>query len=131
LFDVAPKDRKDKILDEIKARHVDQPYPIKVLDPPISRNDPFWNFYFRWTDLQYLQDPGNFHNGGIWPFAGGFYIAALKKEKRPFAEEFDRLVKSCELDNWRFPEWINPNGWLGGSADQTWSAAMLLYAHYC
>lgn len=131
LFDVAPKDRREKILNEIKARNVDQPYPIKVLDPPISRYDPFWNLYFRWTDLPYLQDPGNFHNGGIWPFAGGFYIAALKKEKRPFMKEFDSLVKSCEIDNWRFPEWINPGSGPGGSADQTWSAAMLLYAHYC
>ncbi|MBN2095764.1 MAG: hypothetical protein JW727_06990 [Candidatus Aenigmarchaeota archaeon] len=130
LFDVAPKDRRKKILDAIESELVNKPYPIKVLHPAISRYDPFWNFYFRWTDLPCLQEPGNFHNGGIWPFAGGFYIAALKKEKRPYERAFDSLVKSCEMENWRFPEWIGPDGKPGGSADQTWSAAMLIYAHF-
>ena len=131
LFGVAPKDRREKILNAVKSQNVDSPYPIKVLNPPISRYDPFWNQYFRWTDKPFLQDPGNSHNGGVWPFAGGFYIAALKKEKRPFMKEFDSLVSSCDIDDWKFPEWISASGNSGGSKDQTVSAAMLLYAHYC
>jgi len=131
LFDVAPKDRKESIFNAIKLQSIDAPYPVKVLDPPISKYDPFWNQYFRWTDTPHLQEPGNYHNGGIWPFAGGFYIAALKKEKKPFTREFDGLAKSCEQDNWRFSGWLSSDGRPQGFREETKSAAMLLYAHYC
>lgn len=130
IFDVADEDKKKKIFDYIKKEKIDEPYPLKVLHPPILKSDPFWNNYFRWTDLPYLQEPGNFHNGGIWPFVGGFYIAALKKEKRDFENGLSKLVESCKLCNWGFYEWISAQGMPGGSKDQTWSAAMLLYAYY-
>ncbi len=130
LFDVADDDKKNKILNYIETEKIDEPYPLKVLHPPIQRNDPFWNFYFRWSELPYLQEPGNYHNGGVWPFVGGFYIATLKKEGRLFEKKFDKLVESCKLENWRFSEWLNSEGKPMGSANQSWSAAMLLYAYY-
>lgn len=130
LFDVADKNKKIKILNYIEKEKVDEPYPLKVLHPPISKYDPFWNFYFRYTELPYLQEAGNYHNGGIWPFVGGFYICVLKKEKRPFEKKFDKLIESCELGNWRFSEWLNSEGKPMGSANQSFSAAMLLYAYY-
>jgi glycogen debranching enzyme len=130
LFDVADLKKKEKILKYIEKEKVDEPYPIKVLYPPIYKDDPFWDFYFRWTELPYLQEPGNYHNGGIWPFVGGFYVAALKKEEKPFKKIFNNLVKSCELNNWRFSEWLNSKGEPCGSANQSWSAALLLYAYY-
>lgn len=131
LFDVADDDKKSRILKYIETEKIDEPYPLKVLHPPIQRTDPFWNFYFRWSELPYLQEPGNYHNGGIWPFVGGFYIATLKKEGRPFEKKFEKLIESCKLENWRFSEWLNSEGKPRGSANQSWSAAMLLYAYYC
>jgi len=130
LFDVADENKKMKILNHIENEKINEPYPLKVLHPPISKYDPFWNFYFRWSELPYLQEPGNYHNGGIWPFVGGFYVATLKKEKKPYEKEFDKLIESCKLGNWRFSEWLNSNGKIMGSANQSWSSAMLLYAYY-
>jgi len=130
LFDVADENKKIKILDHIKNEKINTPYPLKVLHPPISKYDPFWNFYFRRSELPYLQEPGNYHNGGIWPFVGGFYIATLKKEKKSYNKEFEKLIESCKLGNWRFSEWLNSEGKIRGSANQSWSSAMLLYAYY-
>jgi len=130
LFDVADENKKMKILNHIENEKINEPYPLKVLHPPILKYDPFWNFYFRWSELPYLQEPGNYHNGGIWPFVGGFYVATLKKEKKPYEKEFDKLIESCKLGNWRFSEWLNSNGKIMGSANQSWSSAMLLYAYY-
>ncbi len=130
LFDVADKNKKNKILEYIKKEKVDEPYPLKVLHPPVSKYDQFRNFYFRWHNEPYLQEPGNYHNGGIWPFVGGFYIAALKKEGKPFEKEFEKLIESCKLGKWRFSEWMNSEGKTIGSANQSWSAGMLLYAHF-
>jgi len=130
LFDVADENKKMKILNHIENEKINEPYPLKVLHPPISKYDPFWNFYFRWSELPYLQEPGNYHNGGIWPFVGGFYVATLKKEKRPYEKEFEKLIESCKLGNWRFSEWLNSDGKIMGSANQSWSSAMLIYAYY-
>ncbi len=130
LFDVADENKKNKIFDYIEKENLDKPYPLKIYNPPISNDDPFRKFYFRWSELSYLQEPGNYHNGGIWPFVGGFYIATLKKEGKPFEKEFEKLVESCRLGKWRFSEWLNSEGKPMGSANQSWSAAMLLYAYY-
>jgi len=130
FFDVADRAKKKKILNYVKEKKIDEPYPLKALYPPIYRYDPYWNFYFRWHNEPYLQEPGNYHNGGIWPFIGGFYVATLKKEDIPFQNSFDKLIKSCELDNWRFSEWLNSAGEIRGSANQSWSAGMLLYTYY-
>jgi hypothetical protein len=88
---------------------------------------------------QIFGQPGHYHNGGIWPFIAGFYVAAITAcGKHVLAQEaFDaltrlvRLARSQELD-YGFNEWIcagdnHPCGhdW------QTWSAAMYLYAASC
>jgi glycogen debranching enzyme len=130
IFDVADEEKKDKILNFIEKEKLYEPYPVKSLHPPIYKTDPFWNFYFRWTNLPYLQEPGNYHNGGIWPFIGGFYIIALKKENKPWEDKFYKLVESCKLENWRFSEWLSADGKAKGSANQSWSASSLLYSWY-
>lgn len=130
LFDIANEEQKDKIFKYIENEKIYEPYPLKVLHPPVSRSDPFWCFYFRPTNLPYLQEPGNYHNGGIWPFIGGFYIVALKKEGKYWKDKFNKLVACCEQENWSFPEWLTSDGKVAGSLNQSWSAAMLLYAWY-
>jgi glycogen debranching enzyme len=130
LFGVADRSKSRSIISYIEREGVARPYPIKSLNPVISKGDPFWSFYFRWSELPFLQEPGNYHNGGIWPFIGGFYVAALKKSGLPFQRVFDKLAESCALGGWRFSEWLNANGEPQGSAEQSWSAAMLLYSNY-
>jgi glycogen debranching enzyme len=128
LFGVANEEKKKRVFDAFESFEVDKPYPVKVLVPPIAKNDLFRCFYFRETELPFLQEPGNFHNGGIWPFVGGFYVALLKKEKLEWKSVFDKLVEANSLADWRFSEWLNDKGIPSGSPYQTWSACTLLFA---
>ncbi len=83
--------------------------------------------------------PGEYHNGGVWPFICGFYIAAcvavgrmdLAKQKLLALTELVRPWHENEAD-WGFNEWIQAqSGRPSGRDWQTWSAAMYLYAAHC
>ena len=96
--------------------------------------DPDW--HPRYKDFNM---PGNYHNGGVWPFICGLYVAALVAAERfDLAEqnlqELTRLVKLSrdpELD-FGFNEWIKAQtGQAMGVDWQTWSAALYLYAAEC
>jgi hypothetical protein len=84
-------------------------------------------------------NPGEYHNGGIWPFIGGFYVAALVAAKRfKLAEEklvaLTRCIKLTRTENleFGFNEWIKAqDGKPMGQDWQTWSASMYLYAAKC
>lgn len=83
--------------------------------------------------------PGEYHNGGIWPFICGFYVAALVAAKRyTLAEEkliaLSQLVKISATGTveFGFNEWIKAqDGKPKGQDWQTWSAALYLYAAKC
>ena len=83
--------------------------------------------------------PGDYHNGGIWPFVSGFYIAALVA-----AKEFDlaekrlialtKLIKKGRNENleFSFNEWYKAQtGKPMGQDWQTWSASNYIYAAIC
>jgi hypothetical protein len=102
--------------------------------PYINPGDPDWIPRYEKYNL-----PGEYHNGGIWPFICGFYIAALVAAgKQKLAEErlvsFTNLVKLArdpKLD-FGFNEWLSAqDGKPRGNDWQTWSAAMYLYAAAC
>jgi len=84
-------------------------------------------------------NPGDYHNGGIWPFICGFYVAALVTAKRyALAEEklvaLTNLVKLTHVEkvDFGFNEWIKAQtGKPMGQDWQTWSAALYLYAAKC
>lgn len=87
---------------------------------------------------QYNQ-PGEYHNGGIWPFICGFYIAACVTSGRyelalARLEALAHLVKPWHEDRaeWGFNEQMRAQtGKPIGRDWQTWSAAMFLYAERC
>ena len=83
--------------------------------------------------------PGDYHNGGIWPFICGFYVSALVAAKRfELAEEkfiawthLVKLTNTAKVD-FGFNEWIKAQtGKTMGQDWQTWSAAIYLYAAKC
>lgn len=84
-------------------------------------------------------NPGEYHNGGIWPFIGGFYVAALVAAKRftLAKEKLFELTKCIKMSNdktlsFGFNEWIKAQtGKPMGQEWQTWSAALYLYAAKC
>lgn len=104
------------------------------LFPYILPEDPDWRpRYDRYNK------PGEYHNGGIWPFVCGFYIAAVIAAGLPrlagkLLETLTNVVKFSRDKNLRFGfnEWIRAQDGIPMGQDwQTWSAAMYLYAATC
>lgn len=83
--------------------------------------------------------PGNYHNGGIWPFISGFYIAALVATKEFELAEKQLLALTNLVKKGRdkglafgFNEWYKAQtGEPMGQDWQTWSASNYLYAAAC
>jgi hypothetical protein len=102
--------------------------------PYIKIHDPDW--LPRYSSFN---NPGEYHNGGIWPFICGFYVAALVAAKRYSLarEKLFALTECIKLSTdsslqFGFNEWIKAqNGKPMGQDWQTWSAAMYLYAAKC
>ena len=102
--------------------------------PFVKPQDPEWNERY----AKY-NNPGDYHNGGIWPFVCGIYIAALVAAKRYTLarEKLEVLthfikIKRIEKVEYGFNEWIKAqDGKPMGQDWQTWSAALYLYAAKC
>ena len=102
--------------------------------PYIKPEDPDWLPRYK----KYNQ-PGEYHNGGVWPFICGFYVAALVAAKRyNLAEKklialakLNRLTRVADVE-FGFNEWHRAqDGTPQGEDWQSWSAAMYLYAAAC
>jgi glycogen debranching enzyme len=75
-----------------------------------------------------------YHNGGIWPMAGAFWIAALVATGRREAaqRELVKLAEACSLRDWSFSEWLHGRTHAPrGMSQQSWNAAGFLYAQSC
>jgi hypothetical protein len=102
--------------------------------PFIKSDHPDWHERY-----EIYNKPGEYHNGGIWPYICGFYIAALVAAKRYTlaGEKLLALTRSIKLSNNRiagygFNEWLKAqDGNPMGQDWQTWSAALYLYAVKC
>ena len=102
--------------------------------PFMQPSDPDWQPRYESYNL-----PGRYHNGGVWPFVCGFYIAALVAagEQRMAEEKLHSLTALVRLSRktrgaFGFNEWYLPkDGSPAGEDWQTWSAAMYLYATAC
>jgi hypothetical protein len=79
LLDVANPAQEKRILDYLHQVGIAEPYPVRVLNPVIHPGNKDWREYYRNNNLNL---PEQYHNGGIWPFVGGFYVAALVKAGR-------------------------------------------------
>jgi glycogen debranching enzyme len=126
LSGVADRDRSLIILDFMKRCGLGDP-PAKALHPVIQPGDPDWRDYY--GDLN---APHRHHNGGVWPFLGGFYVAALVKagleqEASDALERLARLNLDGRFNEWHHGETLEPMG----VECQAWSAGMLLYAAAC
>jgi hypothetical protein len=102
--------------------------------PYVREGDPDWTPRYK----KYNQ-PGEYHNGGVWPFICGFYIAALVAVGRQQLAEkkliaLTELVRPARAANveFGFNEWLRAqDGTPQGEDWQSWSAAMYLYAAEC
>jgi glycogen debranching enzyme len=102
--------------------------------PFIKPEDPDWHKRY-----EIYNRPGEYHNGGIWPFVCGFYVAALvAARKYTLAREKLMALTHCIINSstgrvdFGFNEWIKAqDGKPMGQDWQTWSAAIYLYAVKC
>jgi hypothetical protein len=104
------------------------------LFPYIRPGEPDWM-----PRYEKYNQPGEYHNGGIWPFVCGFYIAALVAAKKyKLAEkkllaltELVRAARKADVE-FGFNEWHRAqDGTPQGEDWQSWSAAMYFYAAEC
>ena len=117
-----------KIINHIKKNKIDFPYPVKSIDPPITKHSKYWKDYY----YDAKATPHHYLNGGIWPYLGGFYVLALIKLKM-FKEAEKELTKLAEA-NMRensFPEWIDPISRDTHGIYQAWSAGTYIWAYNC
>jgi glycogen debranching enzyme len=94
----------------------------------MSAQHPLWRPYMGRHRQNLMHQ---YHNGGLWPFVGGFWVMALSR--LGLRDEADvalhRLAQANAQDGWRFTEWFHgrtlaPMGMDG----QSWNAATWLLA---
>jgi len=132
VFGVADREKSNIILNYISQAGIAVPYPIKAVYPTQRPGYKDWREYYKSNNLNL---PHQYHNGGIWPFLGGFYIAALVKTGR-LKEAKEQLIKLAEVNRlgkhkeWEFNEWLHGKyGLPMGVERQAWSAGMYIYAY--
>jgi len=130
LLGLADARASRRTLDALAAAHVNDPYPVRAVTRPIKQDSALWRAYMSRHRQNHVWQ---YHNGGIWPMVGGFWIAALAAAGRLEAAraELVKLARACALGNWAFTEWLHgktlrPRGMPG----QSWNAAAFLMAEY-
>lgn len=117
-----------RIVKTITEAHASEPYPVRVVLHPLSRKHELWRPYMARHQQNLVHQ---YHNGGIWPFVGGFWVMALARlGKEALAwSELAQLAHVNALDDWRFTEWFHGRTLLPmGMAGQSWNAAAFLLA---
>jgi hypothetical protein len=132
LAHVAEPGRADRILTYFDEVGVADPYPAKAIHPSIAPGHKDWRDYYRNGDRSL---PDQYHNGGIWPFIGGFLVAALVDRGRlgEATEHLERLagaLRASHHEPWEFNEWHHGRtGRPMGAPHQAWTAALYLFAY--
>jgi hypothetical protein len=128
LLGLADKRASHRTLRALIRARVHEPYPVRAVTRPIRPTSTLWRPYMARHRQNYLWQ---YHNGGIWPMVGGFWVAALVAagRQRLAQAELSKLARACELKGWSFTEWLHgrtlaPKGMPG----QSWNAAAYLIA---
>ncbi len=117
-----------RIAQTITEAHAADPYPVRVVLHPLTRQHELWRRYMERHQQNLVHQ---YHNGGIWPFVGGFWVMALARlGQHDLAwAELERLAQVNALDDWRFTEWLHGRSLQPmGMAGQSWNAATFLMA---
>ncbi len=134
VFGLAGRKQANSILDFVRERKINRPFPLRAICPPIRKGSAEWKDYYL---ASLAGEPDNYLNGGIWPFIGGFYVCALAESGRlkEAKGELELLARANGLGShkdwdWDFNEWIHPvTKKASGSRHQAWSAGAYLAAY--
>lgn len=128
LVGLADENKSNLITDFMLRSGVNKPYPIKVLYPPIYPGEMDFKEFMTKGRQNY---PWQYHNGGIWPFVGGFWIMWLSQQRPDMAkEELEKLAEANSLFDFEFNEYLHgQHGTPMGIPKQSWNMAMFLAAY--
>ncbi len=128
LTGLADEKKAELITDFIFRAGVNLPYPVKVMYPPIYPGEDDWRLYMAKGRQNY---PWQYHNAGIWPYIGGFWVKWLAQySKSKSVHQLGKLAEANALNDWEFNEFLH--GQLGtpmGIARQSWNMAMYIDAY--
>jgi hypothetical protein len=117
-----------RTLDALRRARVSRLYPVRVVTHPIRRRSALWRPYMA---RHRQNEVWQYHNGGIWPMVGGFWVVALAAAGHLSQArlELEALARACAVGDWSFTEWLHgtkatPRGMPG----QSWNAAAFLMA---
>lgn len=122
------------IMKYIGRKNIHKPFPCKNIYPPIKEGDKEWHSYFEKCSSK---NPYQYSNAGVWPFIGGWYVAALVKtgRQKEAKQELEKLARACKAGKtiaWEFNEWLDgETGKPKGAPYQGWSAGMYVFAYEC
>ena len=117
-----------RTLEALERARVSRLYPVRAVTHPIRRRSALWRPYMA---RHRQNEVWQYHNGGIWPMVGGFWVVALAAAGRlPEARlELAKLARACALRDWSFNEWLHgTEGTPRGMPGQSWNAAAFLMA---
>ncbi len=128
LLGLADARAANRTLNALETAGVGDPYPVRAVTRPITQRSMLWRPYME----RHRQNRAwAYHNGGIWPMVGGFWVAALVEwgRQKEAHQELVKLARACAVRNWSFTEWLHgktlaPRGMPG----QSWNAAGFLLA---
>jgi hypothetical protein len=135
---VASPDRSRQIIDYVEASCEEMRRKGELVGdlppcffPYILPGDEDWH-----TRYFHFNKPGEYHNGGIWPFVAAFYVVALVAagQQELAVKKLNALTQLVKIGrgtdlNYGFNEWFRAtDGQPMGQDWQTWSAAMYIYA---
>lgn len=116
------------IVQTVRAARADQPWPIRVTLHPLDEDHELWRPYM---GRHRQNHPHQYHNGGLWPFVGGFWVLALCKigQREHARRALVQLAEANLHGDGRWTEWFHGDtGAPMGMAGQTWNAATFLLA---
>jgi glycogen debranching enzyme len=129
LCGLANERSAQRVLKALLAARLNDPYPVRVLCDPVPPESFLWRPYM----TRHRQNlPWQYHNGGIWPFVGGFWVMALAQcgMHAQAREDLARLAAANRLGNWAFNEWLHGQTFEPcGMSGQSWNAAAFLLAY--
>ena len=101
---------------------------MRVTLHPMAPSHELWRAYMGRHQQNLVHQ---YHNGGLWPFVGGFWVMALARLGLHDEAQAAllRLAQANAHGDWRFTEWFHGRTLAPmGMAGQSWNAATFLLA---
>jgi hypothetical protein len=130
LCELTDAEAGQRTLRALQQAGVHEPYPVRAVVRPIKRGSALWRPYMARHQQNLVWQ---YHNGGIWPMIGGFWVAALVAcgRREQARAELVKLAQACALNGWAFSEWLHGKTLrCRGMPGQSWNAAAFLMAEH-